>query len=121
MWDVKETDSARHEEYTGVRNELILENLHKLDAAGAKTILRCPIIPGYNDRAEHFAAIAALAESLKNVQEINIEPYHPLGQSKSEAIGKEYALAGLTFPKEEVVKEWMAEVQKGTKVEVKKA
>ena len=121
LWDVKETDSARHEEYTGVPNELILENLHKLDAADAKTILRCPIIPGHNDREEHFSGIAALAESLENVQEINIEPYHPLGQSKSEAIGEEYALAGLTFPKEEVVKEWMAAIQKGTRVEVKKA
>ena len=121
LWDVKETDSARHREYTGVPNEQILDNLRKLDDAGAKTVLRCPVIPGYNDRSEHFAAIAALAESLKNVQEINVEPYHPLGQSKSEAIGKEYALAGLTFPKEEVVKEWMAEVQKGTKIGVKKA
>ena len=121
LWDVKETDSTRHEEYTGVQNGLILENLKRLDAAGAKTVLRCPIIPGCNDREEHFAGIAALAESLENVQEINIEPYHPLGQSKAEAIGEEYALAGLTFPKEEVVKEWMAEVQKGTRVDVKKA
>ena len=121
LWDVKETDSARHEEYTGVRNELILENLRRLDAAGAKTVLRCPIIPGFNDRSEHFEGIALLAESLKNVQEINAEPYHPLGQSKSEAIGEEYALAGLTFPKEETVKEWMAAIQKGTRVEVKKA
>ena len=121
LWDVKETDSARHAEYTGVKNELILENLRKLDAAGAKTILRCPIIPGYNDRDEHFAGIAALVNSLQHVQEINLEPYHPLGQSKSEAIGEEYALAGLSFPKEEVVQEWMAKVQKGTKSEVKKA
>ena len=121
LWDVKETDSARHAEYTGVPNELILENLKKLDAAGAKTVLRCPVIPGYNDREEHFAAIAALAESLEHVQEINIEPYHPLGQSKSEAIGEEYALSGLSFPKDDLVKEWMAAVQKGTRVPVKKA
>lgn len=121
LWDVKETDSVRHREYTGVSNELILENLHKLDVAGAKTILRCPVIPGYNDRQEHFAAIADLANCLQNVQEINIEPYHPLGQSKSEAIGEEYALTGCNFPKEEIVKEWMAAIQKGTKVAVRKA
>ena len=121
LWDVKETDAARHREYTGVPNEPILENLRRLDAAGGRTILRCPVIPGYNDRAEHFAAIAALAESLNNVREINIEPYHPLGQSKAEALGEEYALAGLTFPKEEVVKEWMAQIQAGTDVPVKKA
>lgn len=121
LWDVKETDSARHREYTGAPNEPILENLKKLDAAGAKTVLRCPVIPGYNDRAEHFSAIAALANVLNHVQEIHIEPYHPLGQSKAEALGEDYALSGLTFPKEETVKEWMDAVQKETGVPVRKA
>ena len=121
LFDYKETDPERHREFTGVSNESILQNLVMLDRMGAATILRCPIIPGYNDREGHFAGIAALAESLQNVQEINIEPYHPLGQSKSEAIGEEYALAGLSFPKEDLVKEWMDCVQANTRVPVRKA
>lgn len=121
LWDVKETDAARHKEYTGVDNARILENLRRLDAAGAKTVLRCPIIPGYNDRPEHFAAIGALAESLANVQRIDVEPYHPLGSSKSAAIGEVYPLDGLGFPAEEVIKGWMEAIAAATKLPVKKA
>ena len=121
LWDVKESDSRRHNEYTGVPRERFLENLHKLDRAGAKMVLRCPIIPGHNDRPEHFAAIAALAEELQNVQRIDVEPYHPLGKSKSESIGKIYALPELSFPAEETVQEWIAAISSGTTVKVQKA
>jgi len=86
LWDVKETDPELHRQFTGVDNARILDNLRRLDEAGAQTILRCPIIPGCNDRPEHLAGIAALANSLRHVQRIDVEPYHPLGKNKSEAI-----------------------------------
>jgi len=121
LFDYKETDPQRHKEYTGVDNSLILSNLKMLDEVGAKIILRCPIIPTLNDREEHFKGIADTANSLKNVLEINIEPYHPLGSGKSETLGKEYALKELTFPEEATVKEWMDKVASMTDVPVKKA
>ncbi len=121
LFDYKETDPVRHKEYTGVDNRLILENLKMLDEMGAKIILRCPIIPTLNDREEHFKGIADMANSLKNVLEINIEPYHPLGSGKSETLGKEYALKELTFPEEATVTEWIAKVASMTAVPVKKA
>lgn len=121
LWDVKETDSVRHKEYTGVPNERILENLRRLNEAGAVIILRCPIIPGYNDRKEHLEAIAALAEELENVQRVDVEPYHPLGKSKSENLGKKYPLEHLNFPADEDVKEWISVIAAGTGKPVKKA
>lgn len=92
LYDIKETDSIRHEKFTGAGNELILENLKKLDAAGARTIIRCPVIPGMNDREEHFQALGVLAASLKNVEGINLMAYHPYGSSKSERLGKVYTV-----------------------------
>lgn len=121
LWDVKESDSANHKEYTGVPNERILENLHKLDAAGAGIILRCPIIPGYNDREEHLKAIGKLAEELVNVQRVDVEPYHPLGKSKCESLGKAYPLEELTFPADETVKEWIRIIAAQTSKPVQKA
>lgn len=121
LFDYKLTNPALHKQYTGVTNERILENLRKLDAAGAAIILRCPIIPTINDTAEHFAGIAETANSLQNILEINIEPYHPLGSSKLQMLGKEYPLAALTFPENEVVEGWMREVRSRTCVPVKKA
>jgi len=120
LWDVKETDSARHKEFTGVPNERILSNLRALNAAGASVVLRCPIIPGCNDRKEHLHAIAALAEELSGVQRVDVEPYHPLGKAKSESLGSTYALNELGFPPEEDVRAWIACIAEGTSKPVQK-
>lgn len=121
LFDCKETDPEKHKEYTGVSNEKILENLYFIDSLGAKTMLRCPIIPGFNDRRDHFEKIAEIANSLTNILEINVEPYHPLGSGKSELLGKIYPLADLSFPAEETVSEWIKCIASNTDIPVKKA
>lgn len=106
LFDLKETNPDKHRKWTGVALEPILENLRGLDRAGAKIILRCPIIPGLNDRDDHFAGLADVANQLSNVMEINLHPYHPLGESKSDRTGKTYALPNKSFPDDDVVKRW---------------
>ncbi|MBQ7822267.1 MAG: glycyl-radical enzyme activating protein [Clostridia bacterium] len=120
LFDYKETDPVRHREYTGVDNTLILKNLRMLDKLGSKIILRCPIIPTCNDRDEHFDGIASLADSLENVLEINIEPYHPLGVGKAEMLGKNYPLSDLGFPEDDTVSEWIKKIASKTRIPVKK-
>jgi len=88
LLDCKETDPGRHLEYTGVPNEKPLRTLELLNELGAKIVLRCPIIPGLNDREDHYKHIGTLADKYEAVTEVNIEPYHPLGVSKSENFGK---------------------------------
>jgi pyruvate formate lyase activating enzyme len=120
LFDYKETDPELHKKYTGVDNRRILENLLKLDAQGCVTYLRCPIIPGLNDRADHFAGIAETANRLRHVQEIDIEPYHPLGISKSHRLGREPLFAAETFASDEAISRWIEEIQTKTKVPVKR-
>ena len=110
LWDVKESDSDRHKQFTGVSNERILDNLERLDRAGARIILRCPIIPTFNDREEHLRAIGALAERLGGVERVDIEPYHPLGQSKHTSLGEIDPLSDMTFPEPATVDGWIAAV-----------
>lgn len=117
-YDCKETDPARHLEYTGVPLEPIVENLISLDALGAITALRCPIIPGLNAREDHFQNIAALANRLKNVKEVQILPYHPLGRSKLERLGKPDLNPDWSFPEKAVVEKWIAEVAQFCRVPV---
>ncbi len=88
LYDLKETDPERHLEYTGVPLEPILDNLREIDRRGGVTILRCPIVPGLNDRFEHADGIAEVANSLRHLSEINLMPYHPLGESKRTRLGK---------------------------------
>ena len=84
LYDLKDTNDARHKEFTGISNELIIRNLKRLHDDGAKITLRLPMIPGCNDRSDHFEGIASLLGDLPNIANVEILPYHPLGQGKLE-------------------------------------
>jgi len=87
LWDVKDTDSERHKRYTGVSNELILQNLARADALGARIRLRCILVAGVNTDAEHYRRIAALADSLSRLDGVDLIPYHAYGGSKATLLG----------------------------------
>ena len=87
LWDVK-APPDRHEALTGVPAGPILENLAKLDASGAAIVLRCPLVPGVNDDESALRHIAATANNLSHVRQIDLEPYHPLGEGKGRELGR---------------------------------
>ena len=87
LYDVKETDPDSHLRQTGAPLEPILDNLRLIDSAGALVRLRCPVIPGVNDRPDHFASLASLAASLSRCDGIQIMPYHRLGEGKINRYG----------------------------------
>lgn len=91
LYDIKVFPEEEHIKYIGVSNKVIFDNLRLLNRVGAKIILRCPIIPDINMTFEHFEALADLANALNNVIAIHLEPYHPLGLSKAEQLGKNQA------------------------------
>ena len=120
LFDYKESDDSRYIDFTGAPQALILENLTAIDKAGGKIILRCPIIPGCNEREEHFSAIAAMANSLHNIVEINIMPYHPMGISKAARIGRKPPNLDTKFPSDERINSWVNAVSRETEVFVKR-
>ena len=79
---------------------------------------RVPVIPTFNDTPEEIYAIAQFARSLKGVKEMNLLPYHRLGQDKYEGIGREYALAHLVPPSNEHM-EMLKEVAESAGIRVK--
>jgi len=87
LYDLKETDPERHRKYTGQSNTRVLANLRFLHDQGASILLRLPVIPGLNDRSDHFSAVAALYHSLPGITGVQIMPYHPLGTGKLERLG----------------------------------
>lgn len=87
LWDIKDTDEARHRENTGMSLEPILHNLAAMDAAGGKSLLRCLLINGINLNENHLDGIATIYGSLSNCRGIELLTYHPLGQSKNARLG----------------------------------
>ena len=88
LYDIKHMDSARHRAYTGQGNELILANLEHISRRTDCTIIvRCPVIPPCNDRAENLHALGRfLTEKAIRCSEINLLPYHNLGEGKREQL-----------------------------------
>lgn len=108
LMDYKLTDPEAHRAFTGISNERILDNLHRLCAAGAKVVLRCPIIPGVNDCEEHFRAIARLTAQLPLLG-FELMPYHRFGVSKSERLGAARQRS-FEVPESETVDRWYAAI-----------
>ncbi len=82
--DIKHIDPAAHEQYTGVSNELILENTRRLAAMQTQIIVRVPLIPGVNDDESNLSATGEFIASLKTVRRVDLLPYHEAARAKSE-------------------------------------
>lgn len=107
LMDIKHTDSRKHKEYTGVSNELILENARRIAESGQNLTIRVPVIPGFNDTESEISSIAEFAAGLKGVTELHLLPYHRLGLDKYKGLGRDYAMNGaelLTAEKKEALK-----------------
>ena len=89
LFDLKLMNDDLHQKYTGVSNQLILKNLLELDQLNKKIIIRIPIIPEITDSEENLMAIRGFISYLKNVQEVNLLPYHRTGEGKYAKYGKD--------------------------------
>ena len=106
MADIKLMDSAKHKEFTGEGNEVILENLRKIGdyisgpgATGTELILRIPVIPGVNDNDENMKQTAdfILNDLRGNVRTLQLLSFMRLGEEKYKSIDMPYEMAGIRF------------------------
>ncbi|MBO4884857.1 MAG: glycyl-radical enzyme activating protein [Clostridia bacterium] len=84
LYDVKAIDPQVHRRLTGADNGLILDNLTRLLAAGARIWVRVPCVPGGND-----GELEAVADWLagKPVERVELLAYHRLGGGKRALLG----------------------------------
>ena len=98
LYDLKFMDDARHEEYLGVSNGLILDNLRELCERGCPTWVRVPLIPGINDDEQNLAAVADFVSSLAGTPVLHLLPYHRIGSDKYDRLGIPYPLEETVAP-----------------------
>lgn len=94
LFDIKIMNAQKHREFTGVINDLILENLKLAVENNQKIIIRIPLIPGITDPEENIVDIARFVSKLGKVP-VNILPYHELGVNKYKMLDRQYQLADL--------------------------
>lgn len=91
MMDLKIIDSEKHKHFTGVSNEKILKNLEQLIKSEKPFIVRIPVIPDVNDNDENFIATAELLKNAKNLQLVELLPYHKTAGAKYSMVKMDYA------------------------------
>lgn len=108
LFDVKGMDEEKHERYTGVKNDRILDNLARLLSVGARVWIRVPVIPGVNDTAEEMTALREFLVSHGKPEKIELLPYHRLGENKYAALS--LPVPAFDVPPKEKIRELYAVV-----------
>ena len=111
LYDIKVMDDDKHREYMGMGNALILDNLKRLAAAGAKIYIRIPVVKEVNGDPEAMEAIIGfLKDNDIRPLQVNLLPYHSTGSHKYGKLGMDYPGAELTVPADEemqsFVRQW---------------
>jgi len=87
LLDIKHMDPVMHKKFTGVNNELILESA-RIITSQVDTIIRTPLIPGFNDSQDFIEHLGQFVSGLPKVKECHLIPYHDYGSSKYIMLGK---------------------------------
>jgi len=106
LFDIKETNEENHKKFTGVSLAPIIKNLELINEQGIEFVVRLPIIPGLNDRKEHFDKVKSLAKNMQFCKGIEVMPYHSLGMYKYELLQREYLCSDISEPDNETFTKW---------------
>lgn len=103
--DIKVLDPERHKELTGHSNELIIDNIRRIDRSEfpVDLFIRIPLLPGINDDDTNLAATAKFCKSLRKFKELHILPYHKLGVESYRFLARDYPLKALETPNAKLV------------------
>ncbi len=97
-YDVKHLEPDIHLRMTGRNNKVIIENLKKL--AGIipeKITVTIPVVKDINSSIELMEEIAELCNKLR-ITRVKLLPYHAMGSSKYEELGKTYEMETAAAP-----------------------
>ncbi len=103
LYDLKSLDDKIHQEFTGVSNKKILNNLEITLKGQARVILRFPMVAGFNDKPADHNQLLAYLEGLENLDQVDILPYHPFGTQKYNRFNKKNRQNGFGIPSKEKI------------------
>ncbi len=103
LFDFKHMNPEMHEKYTGVSNELILQNAEKIhNEMSIPMLARVTLVPGFNDSPENIEATARfITDKLSNAVSVHLLSYHRLGEAKWERLARKNETAAIEIPGEQ--------------------
>lgn len=104
LLDVKHFDNEWHHRITGLSNEGVFRVAAHRERSGKPMWLRYVLVPGWSDQEEHLHSLGQFFSPFRNIQCIEVLPYHKLGSHKWQLLGMKYRLEGVEPPDEETIR-----------------
>lgn len=103
LLDIKSSDPDTYKRVTGRDLAPTLRFAERLAAIGKPVWVRFTLVPGHTDDPTNVAGLARLVAPMKNVQWVEVQPFHQLGAFKWKALGLEYKHAETARPSPELM------------------
>lgn len=97
LLDAKEFNPSRHKTLTERGNEQTLKTAAWLEENGKPFWLRYVLVQGYSAFNDDMEALGEHFKDYKQIERVEILPYHTLGVHKYEAMNMEYKLKGVEY------------------------
>lgn len=104
LFDIKHIDNKAHKELTTQSNDNILDMANYLSEINQPVWIRHVLVPFRSDYDEFLIRLDEFIKTLKNVDKVEILPYHTMGKYKWDELGLKYPLEGIEPTTEDRVK-----------------
>lgn len=104
LLDIKSFNPDTYHRVTSVSIEPTLQFARYLSDIGKPTWIRFVLVPGLTDDPENVAGLADFVATLKNVERLEVLPFHKMGEYKWETLGYNYQLKETQPPTPEQLK-----------------
>ena len=106
LYDVKHLTEEGYKDMTGINMDETKKFLDACQRLGTKIWIRQVVVPGKTDSLEYMLKLKDFVNTLKNVEKVELLPYHLLGVNKYENLGLKYRLEGVPAMDKDKCKEF---------------
>jgi len=94
--DIKQVDDVSYKSLTGKSMKGFRDFTKELALSNARVWIRHVVVPGITDSKENIKKLVPIISGLKNLDKIELLPYHTLGIDKYKSLGIPYKLEGVS-------------------------
>lgn len=106
LFDIKHFTRDGYKNITLMEIDEAENFLKQAQENGNKMWIRHVVVPGFTDGEEHIKALKEYIKELKNIEKVELLPYHLLGVNKYETMKMKYPLEGVEAMDKNKIKEY---------------
>ena len=104
--DIKAIDKKGYKKMTSKSIDMFNYFKEKLNQSGKKVWLRQVIVPTINDNIEYINNLKEYVKDIKNVERIDLLPYHDMAKDKYKQLKIRYKLKDIPNMDKNITDEW---------------